>query len=426
MPVFNRQSTLRNAIDDWRARGLIDPATAETLNADLANQPPARSFQSIIILLGVICLGFGAVTFVAANWEEMTRLTRVGLTFGTLIAAWVAAGVFQARGHPWLAQSFVLLACAFFGAGIMLVSQIYHIQGEPKDATWLWAMGTLLAAACTASVPALGFAVMLITVWTFLELDLFRNTYDPDFAYLIYLAICAALARWLKSRFVGHLILLGLGAWTLTNTVFYIEEENGLFFAAALFASFATISAALWSEGGRQWFLGFERSAMIYVLLTLGGLMLIWYAMAQETRPEEMQLALTYAPHFGVPAVLFCTVLAFLARSETNENTYDLMIAGAATLLALILQVLARDVPFLLEAYLLAFTIWVIRMGWRLEYRPVTVLGFIGFAGMMMLIYFVTIGTLIGTAAFYLVAGISLLAGVFIVPRMMRKPEGES
>ena len=44
----------------------------------------------------------------------------------------------------------------------------------------------------------------------------------------------------------------------------------------------------------------------------------------------------------------------------------------------------------------------------------------------MCWVYFETIGTLLGTSVFYAVAGVLMLAGVFIVPRLTRTtPTGE-
>ncbi|MCB1423605.1 MAG: hypothetical protein KDJ69_14305, partial [Nitratireductor sp.] len=60
-------------------------------------------------------------------------------------------------------------------------------------------------------------------------------------------------------------------------------------------------------------------------------------------------------------------------------------------------------------------------MGWRLEYRSLSTLGFLTFTGVMLLLYFETLGNLLDTSLFYLGAGIVLLAGAIIIPKLARR-----
>ena len=116
MAIWNKKSTLSSAVEDWRERGVIDGAVAGALQGDINANIKPRSFVSIIILLGVICLAFGVMTFVAANWDAMSSLGRVGLLIGALWVSWGISIVCKMRNHEWAAQVFVLLACAIFGA----------------------------------------------------------------------------------------------------------------------------------------------------------------------------------------------------------------------------------------------------------------------------------------------------------------------
>ena len=84
MVIWTRKAVLADAITEWQSRGLITDSTAATLSADAQASGTRFAFRNILILLAVICLGFAAMTFVAANWEDMTRLTRVGLIFTAL------------------------------------------------------------------------------------------------------------------------------------------------------------------------------------------------------------------------------------------------------------------------------------------------------------------------------------------------------
>ena len=69
MAIWNRKSAVAGALEGWRERGLIDTATFEQLSADLATQAPARSFTSIILLLGVVCIAFGVIGYIMQKVE---------------------------------------------------------------------------------------------------------------------------------------------------------------------------------------------------------------------------------------------------------------------------------------------------------------------------------------------------------------------
>ena len=64
-----------------------------------------------------------------------------------------------------LAEGAVLLGASVYGAAIMLVAQMYHMQGEASGAVLLWAAGTVIAAIVLRSTPALILAIILFALW---------------------------------------------------------------------------------------------------------------------------------------------------------------------------------------------------------------------------------------------------------------------
>lgn len=422
--IWNRKAVLNDAVEDWRKRGLLDGPTAKTLKEDIVSRIRPRSFTSIIILLGVICLAFGVMTFVAANWASMSNLAKVGLLFAGLWASWGISIYLKSSGHEWASQAFVLLACAIFGASIMLIGQIYHIQGKPKDATWLWAAGTVIAALLTRSIPALGLGAILITIWALMDVGLFSRVKTPEYSYLLYWAIIAAGALWLSSRFVAHMLMTGMVIWLFVTTVQLMDvpgqQSDLLFLLIVLFAAFVSVCIALYSLGESYWLKGYEPTAIVYLMTLVGGMTFLWYMATDMRYNGNWRMVVPYYwPGFaGSVAVI---ALAATAHRRAHPQSYDMVVAAVFTLISAFLSGFIQRVPFLMEAYLLALSIWTIRMGWRLEYRPLSTLGFFGFAGVMLLLYVETLGSLLDTSLFYLGAGVLLLAGAAILPRFMRK-----
>lgn len=422
--IWNRNRVLANALEDWRERGLLDAQTVSNLEADIAENTTTRSFTTVVVLLGVICLAFGVMTFVAANWEAMSNLARVALLFVALWASWGISVWLKARGNEWAAQAFVLLACAIFGASIMLIGQIYHIQGKPKDATWLWAMGTIFGALLTRSAPALGLGALLITLWALMGLGLFSSNNRIEYTYLAYWLICAAGAWWLSSRMVAHLLAAGMCIWLFVSAAQYLDVRGGpddlLFVLVVLFSAYLLVSVSLYSYGKGIWLKGYEPTAIAYGMILVGGMSFLWYMATDQRYNGDWRLVAThYWP--GIVASLVTIALAAMAHRQHHPWRYDMLVAAIFTIIASGLSGFIHRVPFLMEAWLLALSIWTIRMGWRLEYRALSTLGFLGFSGVMLLLYFETLGSLLDTSLFYLGAGVLLLLGAVVIPRFMRR-----
>ncbi|MGB7335291.1 MAG: DUF2157 domain-containing protein [Salaquimonas sp.] len=420
--IWNRKNILSSALEDWQERGLINPAIASILQADISANVKQRSFSTIVILLGVICLAFGVMTFVAANWDSMTSQQRVGLLFISLWISWGISIWCKIRNNEWAAQVFVMLGCAIFGASIMLIGQIYHIQGEPKDAVWLWAIGTGFAALVTFSIPALVLYVGLITLWGVMDFNLFGRNNLVEYSYLAYWALGALGAWWLSSRFTAHILATALVFWLLyavgESITWRDEIKNVLPLHIVMAASFSAIALTLYSHGSKQYLKGFEVNTLVYLFILLGGLLLIWYSVTDiRWNGKWRMVTAAYVP--GMIGAAICIATAFIARQVNHAFTYDIIVTAIFASVAVALAGSATRVPFVMETFMLALSIWTIRMGWRLDYKSLSTLGFFGFAGVMLLLYFKTLGTLLDTSLFYLGAGVLLLAGAIILPKFM-------
>ena len=308
-----------------------------------------------------------------------------------------------------------------FGAGIMLISQIYHIQGSAKDATWLWPMSTILAAAFTRSIPALALSIALFTTWSWLEPSMLSwRSPEYQFSFAAYMAVCAALAYWMQSRFCAHLVVLATALWAVPTAMALLADGFATFPSALIGSTFLLISIMLFPDRNTNWFRGFECAVVFYAIGVFGVMCFFWSV--QPTGLKEPELDVTVIVGIGTALTLLLVVLAFIAKRQNHLNSYDIIVSTVFTALTFICLTVADGEALPFMALLLAASIWVIRMGWRIEYRPITVLGFISFGLMMLWIYFEPIGTLLGTSVFYAVAGVLLLAGVFIVPRLTRTP----
>ena len=403
-------------IEDWRERGLIDAATAQILTDDLATGHKTRSFSSIAVWLGIICLAFGAMTFVAANWDQMPRFMRMVSLMGGVLVSYIVAAVLHHRDHPGLAEAFVVLGCGVFGAAVMLTGQMYHLTGPPSGGVFLWALGTLIAAVATRSRGALGLAVILATLWTVMIM----TTGGGDPFHLWYLPVWAVLSLyvwWIRARWIAHLCAMGMFVWLGVSLVAYIIPDMD--FSAgymALMGAFAGVSLVIASARSIRLLRGFESAAAFYLLLLVFGAIAVLYIWREiEGGAEPTMVAIASA----LPLLALTIGPAFVLKER-----FDHVLAAVWIIVTVIVAVqMARGMPYMVEAFALAVSIWTIRMGGRQGWSPVTTLGYVAFAVTMFVIYSAAAYGLLGTSFFYLGAGVLLLIGALVMPRLVRRRE---
>ena len=105
-------SRVRQDIARWVEAGLIDRAAAEALRRDVeANERKSLSFGSILAIMAALLFGAAILLFVAANWEAIPRLLRVGALFAVIFAGYVGGAVLKlARTTPPSAKAVWLVA----------------------------------------------------------------------------------------------------------------------------------------------------------------------------------------------------------------------------------------------------------------------------------------------------------------------------
>ena len=234
----------------WSADWLIDAGMAERLSADIeANARSRISFPTIFAMMAAALLCAAVLLFVAANWEEIPRLVRVGMLAALIVGGYVGGAVLKLRGAPAFGEGAWLVAAASFGAAIALVAQMYHMSGEEKDAVLTWFMGTALAAIVLRSSPLTVGAALLTGVWMCMAAGSIMGRADVPWLWLLMAGGLWLVSYWSASQPARHLLSLLLIVFTwmvfLAHEVLLVPMA-ALGLAAALF--FADRSPKTWKD----------------------------------------------------------------------------------------------------------------------------------------------------------------------------------
>src|SRR5690606_17690317 len=145
--------------------GLLDAPTAGRLLQEYDSRPSSFSLGRVLMIIAALLVSAAVLLLVAANWEAIPRLARLGGIVGLIWGAYIAGAVLTTRGAERLAAAFLVLGTLAFGGAIALVGQMYHLPGDTFQAMLVWFAGAVVAAALfrsgavTAIVGFLAFAV---------------------------------------------------------------------------------------------------------------------------------------------------------------------------------------------------------------------------------------------------------------------------
>jgi uncharacterized membrane protein len=206
----------------WQTAGWVNDAGATAIRSDLRSRASPFGVAPIFAILGAVLFGFAVMSFVAAHWTAMSKLARLGLLLVALWGCYGAAAILFQRRLNAFAQAAVLGGIAVYGASIMLIAQMYHMEGNPPDAVLMWALGALLAVALTRSNPALAATFVLLVVWTSYERGLSSVAH---WSFLPAWAAAAAAAAWLGWRPGLHLAAISLVAWLVPLGYFVLDHH---------------------------------------------------------------------------------------------------------------------------------------------------------------------------------------------------------
>lgn len=122
----------------------------------------------IIVTAGVIFIGAGIFSFIAANWQEMGRFIKVALIVILLVASYASGWYLkEKRGFIRIGGALFLLGAIIYGAGIVLVAQMFNISTNWPDGFILWMIGSIAMAFAIDSFPIFYLAIPIGTIALF-------------------------------------------------------------------------------------------------------------------------------------------------------------------------------------------------------------------------------------------------------------------
>ena len=415
----------------WVEKGWIEPKNQQPILEHVADRNHGiRHIPLAFSFLGVVLLGTGIITYFAGNWEGMTKLTKLTILFTSM---WVAYGLsstfLKDKRAPALGQAMLLLGVILFGANIMLIAQIYHIDSHYPNGVLLWSFGAILVAYLMPSQAAMVLGVVLAVLWTSMESITFNG--DLHWPFLIIWAGCLPVIHKMEWRPAFHTSLIGLLIWSWVGTGSYtVHHEAAIIHVIQiLFLSYLGVyilGAIMGSYQPDRSVLGLMQPYAVF-----GGL-ISFYALSFPIL-HEGSYGSKRSPLVIVFAIAVLVVIGLglwqKYRSRGNDRSTDLKWGEGILISILVLLVLnhfivgrqANFIPIFYNLLLFGGLIWLIYFGYQRDNRYLVNISFVFFGLTLLTRYFDTFWSLLNRSFFFTLGGLVLIVGGYILEKQRRK-----
>jgi uncharacterized membrane protein len=435
---------LARELPDWVARGWVKAGAERAILDHVAAQGGGTPLLTYAFsILGVLLFGSGIITYFAANWGEIPKLIKLVILFGSLWLAYGAAWHALRDEHaPLLGQALLLLGAILFGANIMLIAQIYHIDAHFPNGVLLWSLGALVGAYLVRSQPMLVAAIVLGWLWTTLEFEFFSSRHQAHWPFLVLWAAFLPLIYWQHWRAGLHLALVAMLWWSVyafgvdglfwnTGSKIYLVQIYflaylALFLLGMLFDTFERLA-----DFART----VQRYGMFAALVSAYALTSphvqsgqwghLWGEKTVRTVAGSGYLAFTFA------ALALVAGLALWHRRRTGGGARPAYLKwGEALIGAIALLILANLflagvsggwVAIAFNLLFFAGMLWLIYAGMHTDDRFLVNLAFVFFGITLLTRYFDTFWTLLNRSYFFMIGGLLLIAGGYALERQRRR-----
>jgi uncharacterized membrane protein len=314
----NQRAWLLDQLSLWRRDAIVTEQQAQRIAdlyegaGELAERGRSRSVF-VLMAAAATLVGLAALLLIGYNWDDLSRGTKLAIVLGT-IGLTHAAGfsLRYKRNARTLSETVFFLGCLFYGAGIWLVAQVFHINAHYPDGIWWWAVGVLPFALCLETRLLHALFVGLLALWAGQEVLNFghlggwlfgRWDFLPNGAYsLPLLAAPGILWAYRKQsvKTLGLYIPL-LAWWTVLQAFAWKLDSNPIYFVGAIGALMLVV-AECHAAGSR-----FAIPYRYYGSLLVGGVLvpLSFYDFNRHLMPEWRALVIP-------PAVLAVVALAIV------------------------------------------------------------------------------------------------------------------
>ncbi len=377
---------------------IISEETAARIRAYYQQKEGRPSSKLFIVfgILGSILVGLGIILIIAHNWDNLSRLTKTIFAFLPLVVGQIFCGYVLMRKRDnisWRESTAVFLFFAV-GASISLVSQIYNIPGNVSSFLLTWSLLCLpLVYLLESSLVSLLYLVG-ITYYA-VETNYWSNDESHIFWLLLLLIFphCHNLyKRNPESNFMSF------HHWLVPTSVVIVLGTVAGRVPELMLVAYFSLFGLLYLVGNLPFFSGLKLRSNGYRVIGSLGTVVLLLALSfdgfwKNLIDKEMSTWMLLSREFLTSALLTLLASTLLYKQQKGMQLSEIKPASTIFLLFALTFVVGMYSPIaivLINIYILALGILIVREGARMDHLGVLNYGLLVITALVICRFFDT------------------------------------
>lgn len=355
----------------WVKKDII---TNEQYEEILKQYPKSERGFGVLPILGSILIGLGILSFIAANWQDIPSLLRLGLIIVVMCGFYFGGAMLERRGQHNTGVALIGIGLLSFGAGIFLVAQMYNLVSNNVFSFLVWAVAGLCLLYLYRSRYLFIITVLILNVAQFYSL---LNFGKFSISALLFVLIGLGYDA-IRSR-DGGLAALTAATLVIQSLAWLFERETSFFWIYLVLASLYVVGE-LFEKSLRRGVQG--------VVTVFAFAIATWFAfmdftfISLESILEGLNL-FVFAPVWIVLLLLSASLKWRKSETEGKRTTYSM----AHWLLLLPVFLIDRGTDWFYLIVLFGFALFILLDGYHDQVRVKINVGTLAFLFVTFLSY---------------------------------------
>lgn len=431
------QKRLKQDLERWVDTGWLSSESASKILDELDVGDGQSRLPMALAGIGVVCVALALTAFIAANWDGIPRYSKLAGIAVLVLGANGLAAFCSAKGKKGLADLATAFASLTFIGGMALVGQIFHLPADWVGGGLLVAIGGLAAAWLAGSKASLVIGAVGALVWQSMRPDQSESLLLANlvgFVLLVAVLVHAARHPFVLGRWCAVLLLLSSFGRMVIDFGRYPNQGDDLFLGLMI-AGFAGLAAIMvqvpaivdmaikWSSSYPKRQLGhwlLMANMQNTGVLLLAGLTVFSLLFGSDLEVVSWATLLPSSPITAACVLaLITSVVGAILSFKTSKS---LALFGVVTFVffAAVLPIGGQNL-ILMSALSLSASIALVVLGVLYRKSEWSFCGYLALTVIAIWLLYETVGSLLGQALFFLVAGLVLLAIAFLAVRLKRR-----
>lgn len=200
----------------WVRDGLIQHEQYE----QILKRYPIKSSKSLLPIFASILVGLGILTFIASNWDVIPNLLKLLIIIVVMTSFYIFGDKKWSKGDTRFGHALIGLGIITFGAGIVLITQMFHFTFNNAANFILWSLGSLCMLALYRSKFIFFLTILIITVG-----QVYSTIEYGGFSYILAFLLLFGVGHFVYNRATEEFSTVFSIAFLVTGLTFVVNEN---------------------------------------------------------------------------------------------------------------------------------------------------------------------------------------------------------